>query len=179
MLVFLLGLTMHGLYFAQARRDPSFAVPIVDAATYHDQAVRLAEGGPLRAGAFWQPPAYPWGLGWVYRAFGVSVWAPRVFQVLLGALSAVLVWWIGRQVFSPAVGLLAAVMLAGYGPLLFFDAQLLPAGPAVFLVLSSTAAFVSAVRQGHWARWLAVGALVGLSALTRANGRVFAGGGVA
>jgi tetratricopeptide (TPR) repeat protein len=178
MLVFLLGLAMHGLYLAQARRGPSFAVPIVDAATYHEQAVGFAEGGPLRAGAFWQPPAYPWALGWVYRAFGVGVWAPRALQALLGALSAVLVWWIGRQVFSPAVGLLAGVILTGYGPLLFFDAHLLPAGLAVFLVLSSLAAFVSAVRRGHWRWWLAFGALVGLSAITVANALVIAVGGI-
>lgn len=59
-----------------------------------------------------QPPLYPILLAGIFRAFGTytlaAAWAAVIVNVLAGALTAVLVYQVGRRHFSEAVGRLAA-----------------------------------------------------------------------
>ncbi|MGH7564393.1 MAG: glycosyltransferase family 39 protein [Gemmatimonadota bacterium] len=87
----------------------------------------------------WMAPAYPWLVGHAFRAFGIySVPAAVVLltlQVLVSAVSCVLLYLIGRRVYNGRVGLLAALMLALYPSAIHFDVQKIWSTPLYVLCL--------------------------------------------
>ena len=103
--LFALALVVRLAHVLALTQSPYFANPVVDAAEYDTIGWSLAHrrGHPDRV--FWHPPGYPCFLGSVWWLFGDSYLAPRLIQALLGALSVVLVAWIGSRPFGPHVGL--------------------------------------------------------------------------
>ncbi len=173
LLVGAVGLAAFGLrylYVFQSTDSPFFDFPQVDAKTYTDTAIRLADGqwqGDPEP--FWQPPLYPYFLGLVFWISSPGYYLPRLIQAGLGALNCVLVYLLGRRIFSPSLGLAAAGLAAVYGPFLFFDAELLPSAVALFLNLSLLLSLPWAVAAGRYWRLLVPGLLLGLSALCVSN----------
>ena len=161
-----MALAVQGVYLAEGGKDPTFGVPIVDAAKYHAAATEFAAGGPLHDTAFWQPPLFPLALGCLYRVAGESILAAKLVLALVGALSCVLVWRLGSRLFSPRVGLIAGLMLALYGPFVFFSTQLLAAGLAASLNLAALTLWIRCMDQPRWYGWLGFGLVVGLATIT-------------
>lgn len=157
------------IYIFQADASPLFAHPVVDGKTYTEQAVRLAAGNWLGVGEgpYWQPPLYPWFLGFVLGASADSFfYAVRVVQAVLGTLTCWMVFDLGSRLFRREVGLVAGLVAALYGPFLFFDGELLPATLATFLDLWGLRLLLSALDEPAPRRFLKAGAVLGLAALT-------------
>jgi hypothetical protein len=59
-----------------------------------------------------QPPLYPSVLAGIFKVFGIytaeSAWAAVLINVLAGAVTAVLLYYVGRLHFCETVGILAA-----------------------------------------------------------------------
>lgn len=163
------GFCVQLVYIFESRSDPSFDVPVVDAEVYHEAAARLAATGSLTDGAFWQPPFFPFLLGGVYTVFGPSMFAAKLFFAFVGAMSCTLVWAIGRRLFTPEVGFVAGCILVVYGPFVFFNTQLLPAGLAAFLDLLAIYLLLNAYQKPQWLRWLFFGVCAGLAIITVPN----------
>lgn len=149
--------------------DPFFQLPSVDARLYHEWAQAIAAGDWLGHEAFLNSPGYAYGLALLYLAFGPSLLVAKGAQVLLGTLSCVLTWALGRRLFGPAVALGAAAAVAVYEMLIFYEGTLVPANALVPLGLAGVLAVVRAIERPGVARWLGAGALVGLAALVRPN----------
>ena len=154
------------LYIFQSQRSPFYDFPLVDAKTYTQAAAAMALGH-FGDQPFWQPPLYPHFLGVLYALFEPSFTLPRLVQAALGATLCLLIFRLGR-VFSPAVGYLAAGLAACYGPLIFFETELLPPALALVLNLFALWALLWAV-EGRPQRLLLPGFLFGLAALCVAN----------
>ena len=154
------------LYIVQSQHSPFYDFPLVDAKTYTQAAAAMALGH-FGDQPFWQPPLYPHFLGALYALFEPSFTLPRLVQAALGATLCLLIFRLGR-VFSPAVGYLAAGLAACYGPLIFFEAELLPPALALVLNLLALWALLWAVA-GRSRRLLLPGFLFGLAALCVAN----------
>jgi hypothetical protein len=122
--LFLGALAVRLIYLCQYANAPFFWVPSLDA-LYHDLHARAIAAGQSDPEAFFRAPLYYYFLGGVYRLFGHSFWAARVIQALAGSGSCVLLYGVGRRLFWPAVALVAAGAMALYGPLVFFDGELL------------------------------------------------------
>lgn len=168
--LFLLALTalaLRLLYLLQADDSPLFAHPIVDARTYVRVALQLSEGQWLgHSEPFWQPPMYSYFLGGVFALFGENYHLPRIVQAASGMVVCLLIFSLGRRAFSPEAGLLAAVAAALYGPLFYFEGELLPASLAVFFNALALYALLRAADGRTRGRWVVAGILLGLSALT-------------
>ena len=175
--VFVLALAIRVAYIFQIETSPLFAHPPVDGLTYIEHAEDLAAGNWLGQGreAFWQPPLYPYVLGLLYALspdlFFSSV---RFFQALCGALLCVLTWSLGQQLFNPAVGAAAAGAAALYGPLIFFDGEILPATLGTFLNMAGLALLLRALRRPSFLRFAGAGLVFGLAVLTVATVLSFA-----
>ncbi|MBF6599609.1 MAG: glycosyltransferase family 39 protein [Dehalococcoidia bacterium] len=65
----------------------------------------------VTATALW-PPGYPATLSVIYLATGNSLWAARLFNVLVGAMTPVLVFLIARKLFDLTAGAFAGLALA-------------------------------------------------------------------
>jgi 4-amino-4-deoxy-L-arabinose transferase-like glycosyltransferase len=71
---------------------------------------------------FEKPPLLYWLVGMSYQAFGMTEAAARLAPALAGIATVVATWALGRAMFGPRQGLLAAAMLAT-SPLFFVISQ--------------------------------------------------------
>lgn len=154
------------------RSSPYFEHPIIDAETYHKAALAIAAGGGHPDTVFWQPPGYPYFLGFIYALFGPGPLAPRLVQALFGALSAVLTAWIGATLFGRWVGLAAGIGFACYGLLIYFDGELLTPSLTIALQLAAVALALRARDDPRRRWWGAAGLAGGLASLVTATSLV-------
>jgi hypothetical protein len=161
--VMLLAFVVRLAYFATAG-GVGFTDPLIDA-DYNDamgEALSRGEGFP--PGPFWQPPLYPALLGALYGTFGHSLWAPRLLQAVLGAATAGMATVIAERLGGHRwMGLLAGILVALHGPLVFYDGELLATSVATFLVTS--AVWLCTFPSPGWAVAFSSGLAVGLGAL--------------
>ena len=170
-IVFVLALGLRLVHAFEMSASPLFTMPAVDAATYAEQAASLAAGNWLGRGQgpFWQPPLYPYFLGAIKLAFPESFYyVSRFAQVLIGSLSCALLYPIGQRLFGPSVGFSGGLIAAVYGPLIYFDARLLPVGLATLLTLVSLLLLIRAVERPTRPIFMAAGFALGLASLTAA-----------
>jgi 4-amino-4-deoxy-L-arabinose transferase-like glycosyltransferase len=143
---------------------------MMDAAYHHEWAKSIAQGDWLGKESFFRAPFYPYFLGIVYAICGANLIAPRILQVILGALSCLLIYKIGTLVFDKKVGLVAAWIAVFYPLFIYFDNELLIPTLLVFLVLSG---FYLIIRQreqnGAPKYWFSTGLVWGVAAITRPN----------
>lgn len=156
------------LYIVQSQQSPFYDFPLVDAKTYVQAATAMALGHWGGDGPFWQPPLYPHFLGLLYALFEPGFTLPRLVQAALGSTICLLLYWLGKRVFSPVVGWWAAGLAVFYGPFVFFEGEFLP---PVLAILLNLLALLSLLWAGEGrSRWLLLpGLLFGLSALCIAN----------
>lgn len=165
----LLGaLAVRLLYLSQYANSPFFWVPALDG-LYHDLHARAIAAGQPEQHAFFRAPLYYYFLAGVYKVFGHSFWAARLIQALIGSASCVLLYQLGLRVFRPTIALIAGVMMALYGPLVFFDGELHTPVLEVFLDLAVLLLLLRAREGGPLGWWLLAGGVLGLSAITRPN----------
>lgn len=171
LLVFLgLKLTLALLIF----QEPSKAF-LPDSYGYEDLAVNLVRTGQFDvpgepALGLIRTPGYPVFVAGIYLLAGRSAGWVILAQLILDALTALLIWQIGKQILSGAIGLLAAFIYA---------ASLNTTGGSLYLlsdtlftfVLVGTLFFLNRYWQQPRDRWLiTIGALLGLATLIRPIG---------
>lgn len=109
------------------------------------------------------------------RIFEGSIMTPagylicRFLQAVLGALSLYLTFRIGRRMFSPGVGVLAALLLAAVP---WHLRQSVIYKPDILLVVASLFAFdraLAAAANPAWRRYLAAGSAIGLGLASKFN----------
>ncbi|MFC1453051.1 ArnT family glycosyltransferase, partial [Verrucomicrobiota bacterium] len=164
--VFAVALAVRLLYLFESARNPTFTSPIVDAATYDTAARHLAETGRFTKTFFWQPFFYPAFLAAVYAVSGSSVLFAKIVQCVLGAMTCVLTWRLGRRVVGHAAGLTAGLIAGLYGPMVFYDGELLATGWASFWSAATLLLLLTA-SEGRTGTCFCFGICGGLSILTR------------
>ncbi len=170
--IFLIALAARLFYLSQISDSPLFDSPVVDSLTYVDQAKDIVDGNWLgvEKGPFWQPPFYPYFLALVRLIFKDQFfWAVRLIQIVLGSLGCVLIFLISRRFFNTSVAIIASVLGALYGILIYFDGELLPASIALFLDLLLILSLLEASERPRIWKWLLSGFIFGLSAITVPN----------
>ena len=150
-------------YLSEVAQDPFWEVPTAASMPYVEAA--RGEGNAAVAS-----PLYPFFL----RGLVAVGLAPRYVQVLLGAVSCVLLALIGRALWGPGTGLIAALGAALYGPAVYFTGSLLPPILAVFLVLLLLVVLLWADEQNDGRAFLGVGILLGLCLLAAPQVALFA-----
>lgn len=168
--VFIVALIVRALYLLDSADDPAFAIPIIDARVYDQAARAWLAGGGLSPAFFWQPPLYPFVLGIQYALNGGSVVGVKIVQAVLGAATCALTTVLGRRLLGPTAGLVAGLITVLYGPLIFYDAELLNHGWATFWAVLLLLLLLAAGERGPAAgRGVILGMVGGLAVLTRAE----------
>ena len=145
-------------------------------------AVRLAHLWQWEQSAFGEVAVgdaahYAGGLGdggWYSRLYAAlcavalqeetGLWVLRVIKVGMGGLACVLVWSIGRQLFSPAVGRGAGIVAVLYGPAIYYGGEITPAVLAAFSGLLLLRGLVGSAGMGPLRAGI-MGAVGGVTAL--------------
>jgi hypothetical protein len=167
LIIFTLALIVRLVYLGGISRSPTFHVPIIDSATYDQHARLLIEKGIFYERFFWQGFFYPFFLAVVYFLTHGSMLAARLIQIGLGSLLCVGIYHLGSVVFDRRTGIVAGVTAALYGPLIFYDAELLDAG---FSAIWAAVLILLLLKAERWKRALPcvfLGACGGLSVVTR------------
>jgi len=173
------ALAVRLLHLASIRNTPIFRYLLIDSAFYDEVGRRLATGGSFPEGVFFMNVLYGAFLGAVYTVFGAADGgrlAAGALQCVLGALSCGLIARIGAAIGRPRDGVIAAVLLAVFGPAVFYDAALLTPSLLLFLTTAATLAAVESLRRPSVAGALVLGLLLGLLILGRANHLLLLGG---
>jgi 4-amino-4-deoxy-L-arabinose transferase-like glycosyltransferase len=136
-IIILLALSVRVIYFNQLKTLPFFAAPVGDEAAYHKTAQVILKGD-LLAGSriFYQDAFYPYYLAAIYTVFGEDPVAPKIFQLLLGILSCLLIYDSTRRIFGKRAAAAAGIISAVYPVFFFFEAQLLKSSLSVFFSLA-------------------------------------------
>ncbi|UCG31925.1 MAG: glycosyltransferase family 39 protein [Phycisphaerales bacterium] len=177
-LIFLLALTYRGIYITEAARQPDFNVFYMDQEYHLGWARALASGNwtppfdQLKDTPYFRAPLYPYFLALGLRVGGGTL-APRIIQIVIGALSCALAYAVATKCFGRPVGLLAGVLCSLYWVLAYFDAEfLLPVLLVCLLLAALLLLFLAAERRNI--RLAAIAGLIfGLYAITRPNILVF------
>ncbi|MDD5484185.1 MAG: tetratricopeptide repeat protein [Kiritimatiellae bacterium] len=167
--VFLLALAMHLLLMLDGRNDPTFWRPIVDAHTYHNFACQMADGLYRPNTPYYQPPFFIYLLAAVYFFTGKSMLAAKLVLAVIGSLTPAISYLIGAGMFSRRTGIIAGALTACYGPLLFMDLQLLPAGTAALLNTLFLWQLLRSAKNDRGSDWVLAGIFAGLAAITVPN----------
>jgi 4-amino-4-deoxy-L-arabinose transferase-like glycosyltransferase len=156
-----------------------------DATAYHLLANNLADGhGYIRPFDFKilhvsrptaeYPPLFPALLSVPAYLGAKSIDAQRLFLCFVGAGTVVLIGFLGRRVGGPIVGLVAAAIAAVYPMLFLGEAVLMAECLFAFLVTAMLLLAYRAADAPTPLRFAALGLVIGLSALTRAEALLFA-----
>jgi Tfp pilus assembly protein PilF/4-amino-4-deoxy-L-arabinose transferase-like glycosyltransferase len=165
--IFIVALGARILHTLAVRESPFFENLLVDSVDFDARAAAFLDGRWPEPGAFFQAPLYPLFLSLVYRIFGHDLLAARVVQAVLGSLSAVLVYYVGRRCAGRAAGIVAGAMYSVYAMAIHFDSEILRPSLVVFLSLCSLLLLMRAAKARAYATLGAAGLILGLACTAR------------
>ncbi len=151
----------------------AFKIPIVDAASYHNQAMMIAHGIPPAVRPFWQPPLYIYFLAFIYKHFTTDIILIRIIQSLFSTLTVLFTFAISRKIFSGKPSIIPAILVAIYGPLLFYSSQLLPTTMAVTGNIATLFLWIKLHERPSLKTGLLTGLTIGITALLVSNILIF------
>jgi tetratricopeptide (TPR) repeat protein len=174
--VVLLGLVLRLIYVAQVGGTPLVIPDELDPGFYFEWAQRIVAGDWFGSEPFVQSPLYAYFLAFLIAILGDGVIPILVLQSLIGAGTVALTYAAGRRFFDHRRGLIAALLIALYGPFIFYEGMVMKAFLSPFLTLAlmvtinraRQAAQSPSSRRAALAFVLA-GATFGLLTLTRDN----------
>jgi tetratricopeptide (TPR) repeat protein len=173
--VFASALVLRGIVVLELSQAPFFSSLIGDGLGYHVWAERIAAGDWIGSGVFYQAPLYPYLLGILYSLTSADPLWVRLAQIVLEAFSCVLLAGAGARFFgSTTVGFLTGILASLYAPAIFFTTLVQKATLSFFLT-SLVLNLLSRLHQSSRSRrrFLLLGLVLGLLALTRENTMIF------
>jgi 4-amino-4-deoxy-L-arabinose transferase-like glycosyltransferase len=166
-LIFLVALAVRLGFLYDFSDSPSFFHPLVDAKTHDSIARTLLESHEIPTALFWRSVFYPLYLTATYWLSGSSILVAKIFQAFLGATTCLLTYRLGRRCSGEPVGVLAGAITAFYGPLLFWESELVAAGWAAFWTIALLLLALRAQESRSLGSQFAFGLVGGAAVLTR------------
>ncbi|NLX96145.1 MAG: glycosyltransferase family 39 protein [Rhodopirellula sp.] len=153
-----------------------------DSVSYWHLAREVAAGEPYRYGEdgwIFRTPGYPMLLApifWIVGPEASGIWG-RILGAVFGTASVAGVWWLGRRLFNPWAGLLAASIAAVYPGAIVTSVLILSEAPFCPLMLAQLALWVSALQSASMKRSgvfaFSAGLVGGMATLVRPSWLLF------
>jgi 4-amino-4-deoxy-L-arabinose transferase-like glycosyltransferase len=112
---------------------------------------------------FHQEPLYPYLIAITYKIFGEDPNWVYVWQMALGILAILLIYWTGYRLFGALSGLLAAIAVLLSGPVMVFELVLLRTSVTVFFTALLLYLFVRVLDKPDWRNLVFWGLASGLA----------------
>lgn len=166
LIIFFLALCPRLWFLYEYQSHPFFSTLQLDSNYYNAWARRIA-AGDIAGGttAYWASPFYAYLIA-IFRVVSEpsATMLVRLFQIVLGAVTCVLVYQIGEERFGRRAGIIGAVMLSFYSFSIYMDSELLKNSLAAFTLTSSLAIVGSKHKECFW--WIfTAGVLLGLTVI--------------
>jgi hypothetical protein len=164
----LAGAILRGVYLTEQAQSPTFGIeyPGLDAALYHDLAVRIASGDLLVADTTFQASLlFAYWEAALFALFGAGPWPARVGNLLLGVANIALIAAIAGQLHRERwVAGIAAFIAAIYAPLVIMDTSALKTTSAITCAALGLLLLLRALRDGKRRYWIGAGAALAVAA---------------
>jgi len=176
LVLFCIALTIRVVYLNQLKASPLFipSEATIDEYLYHSWAQEIAFRDPIGTEAFWGLPLYPYFLGFLYFVFGPAIYLIKFIQCVMGGITCILIYVIGRKVFDQTVGVIAGLLYALYNAAIFYEGFLISAALAAVLNCYLLLLVLSFQEKPTYKRSVAVGVLVGIASLATPSILLFA-----
>ncbi|MBP7060941.1 MAG: glycosyltransferase family 39 protein, partial [Candidatus Moranbacteria bacterium] len=148
---------------------------LLDAKYYAEWATQIVTQGFLGDKIFFTEPLYAYLLALCTFLVGPTLlpFVAMGVQFLAGALFPVLLFFLGRRLFSRSIGLVAGLIAAIYGPFVFYDGLLLKTSFEVYCIPLFLFFFWRAFEKPRARSFVLLGMLLGVIALIKGNTLIF------
>jgi 4-amino-4-deoxy-L-arabinose transferase-like glycosyltransferase len=149
---------------------------ISDEVTYSQWAFHMVKNGdylnPWAAGdlSFYiaKPPLNMWFMSLAYQVFGINNFSTRLWSAVFGALTLIVVFYLGKNLYDSYVGFLSAIVLGTFTSFFVLARHAMTDVPFVFFSLVSIYFFVQSEKTENITRFAVLGGLFfGLAFMTR------------
>jgi len=145
------ALVIRGLAFVSLYHLDAFQVKMGDRALVHYFAARMVQGPVVEPLNVNLPPVFLGFLAFCYRLAGPGASLPVLVQLVLGSLTCVVIYHIGSLVWDRKVGIVAGMMAAFHGILIFYDNYLWKTSMQSFwLMLGLCFCFMARRKVSPW-----------------------------
>jgi Flp pilus assembly protein TadD/4-amino-4-deoxy-L-arabinose transferase-like glycosyltransferase len=182
--ILLMGFVLRSAHLAEIKSSPAFKYPAYDAAFNDYWATCLASGDwsppkfysdpRIRETPFFRPPGYPYFLAGIYVLTDHGSIKARFIQMIIGLVSCVLAFMLGRSIFGQGAGLMFAAMMSVYWVFVYFEGELQAPVLMVLLTLATMNVLTGWVHRTTYKNTIAAGLLLGLLGLVMPNTLVLA-----
>ncbi len=174
LIIFVIAISIRLIYIIEIRDHPFFTNPQLDSRHYDDWAWGIAQGNWIGGDkVFFASPFYAYFLAIVYSIFGHKYFVVKLIQIFLGSATWVVTYWIGKELFSKKVGIVAALIGTFYSYSIFLDGELLKNSLAAFTTTLAIYTALKAKKKDSALSWLISGILLGITALNQPNALLF------
>ena len=157
-------LAFSALFFVNLGSGPLW---VSDEQTYSQWAFHMFKAGdyvtPWAFGnvLLWigKPPLFMWLISLAYQVFGATNFATRFWSAVFGALSLVLVFYLGKKLYNVHVGLASALVLGTFTTFYTFARHAMLDVPFVFFMLASIYCLVISEKTETPNRYIALSGL--------------------
>lgn len=120
-----------------------------------------------------RPPIYPLFLSGVYFLFGHSYLAVRIIQSIIGGLTCLVIYFIGKKTVNKNVGFIAATISVFYPFFIYYTGYLLVETLFTFLLAVAVYWLIISAEKPDWRNLALSGIFTGLAALCKPTAFAF------
>jgi Tfp pilus assembly protein PilF/4-amino-4-deoxy-L-arabinose transferase-like glycosyltransferase len=169
-LIFFVSFSVRLIYlFEFYAKSPFTGFLYLDAFRYNNWAQSIAFGIQHAIEPTFRAPFYPIFLAVIYKIFGYDLFTTRLAQMLISALSCVLIYYIAVKIFNNRVAIISSLFAAFYGPFIYWAGELLIVTLIIFLDLVMLLILLNALEKPKKLYWLLGGVVLSLSGIARPN----------
>ncbi len=169
LIVIALAIIIRIIYLIELSNHPGFTVPMVDEKWHWLWANEILDKSFWGNGAYFRAPFYPYFLAFLSFITGSSIFWAKFLQILLCGGTAYYIFKLSAHLFNQKVGLVAGIIYALYGTLLYYEAMFLI--PVLFVFFLSWGMYRLIVYQesSSLKTWFITGIIFGLATISRPN----------
>jgi len=169
------GLILRLLHLKFAAVSPLLQTLIIDSQFYHRQALAIAQGNVIGDALYFMSPLYPYLLALIYALISPSPILIAFLQIALSGFTLYFLWQITLDYTgSPRAAGLAVWSGALFPVWIYFDSALLTASLILFLYTAALRFLLKFINREKSLFLALAGVCIGLSALARPSGLIFA-----
>jgi 4-amino-4-deoxy-L-arabinose transferase-like glycosyltransferase len=169
-LIFLFALAIRAVYYIRSGANPLLTYPVLDESYYIDLGTRISSGFWLgEERVFFMDPLYGYLLGLAFAVFGEGLESVRILQITLDAANGVLIFYLGKKVWSIRAGIAAGLIYAGYKVSFFYTLLILKTTVSITLLLLFVIFLLHTLHAERTGRWFLLGGCVAVLTYMQAN----------
>jgi len=169
LIVITLAVIVRLIYLIELSNNPGFTVPMVDEKWHWLWASEIIEKSFWGEGAYFRAPFYPYFLAFLSFITGSSIFWVKFLQILVCGGTAFYIYKLAVHLFNQRVGIVAGIMYALYGTLLYYEVMFLIPVVFVFFLTWGMYRLIAFKDSTSYKTWLITGIIFGLAAISRPN----------